>query len=436
MTPRPLPTTKAITGILEALSFFRDPEFARRRFDQHGDVFETRLLGQRMVFIRGDQAIQDLLAQSDAVEGWWPDSVRQLLGMRSLANRNGADHKARRRVVGQLFSKAALHDYSPSIVALVNDLAESLPGANKPTALAQCMREFAFSVIATTVLGVAPENRDALFKDFEIWTRALFSIPLAIPGTPFSQALSAKQRLLTRLKQLLNTADNNAGSTARRCGISRLTGGLDENGEPLSVDDLAEQLLLLLFAGYETTASSLSCLMRALLMNPEVQLWLDEEIQTIPWPPSEQQLKAFDSDSAPRLNAVINEVMRLTPPVGGFFRRTRHPISIAGIMVPAERVIQVALAASNRLDSADDLEHFRPQRHLEATQLPILRPFGGGERVCLGQALAELEIRLMVVGLLRQLTFELVPGQDLTLKMIPSPVPEDGLLVRVARTSP
>lgn len=435
MTPRPLPTTKAITGILEALSFFRHPEFARSRFDQHGDVFETRLLGQRMVFIRGDQAIQDLLARSDAVEGWWPDSVRQLLGMRSLANRNGADHKARRRVVGQLFSKAALHDYSPSIVALVNDLAESLPGANKPTALAQCMREFAFSVIATTVLGVAPENRDALFKDFEIWTRALFSIPLAIPGTPFSQALSAKQRLLTRLKQLLNTADNNAGSTAHRCGISRLTGGLDENGEPLSVDDLAEQLLLLLFAGYETTASSLSCLMRALLMNPEVQRWLDEEIQTIPWPPSEQQLKAFDSDSAPRLNAVINEVMRLTPPVGGFFRRTRRPISLAGIMVPAERVIQVALAASNRLDSADDLEHFRPQRHLETTQLPILRPFGGGERVCLGQALAELEIRLMVVGLLRQLTFELVPGQDLTLKMIPSPVPEDGLLVRVVRTS-
>ena len=62
-----------------------------------------------MVFIRGDEAIQDLLAQSDAVEGWWPDGVRQLLGMRSLANRSGADHKARRRVVGQLFSKAALN---------------------------------------------------------------------------------------------------------------------------------------------------------------------------------------------------------------------------------------------------------------------------------------------------------------------------------------
>ena len=171
-------------------------------------------------------------------------------------------------------SKAALNDYSPSIVALVNDLAESLPERASPSPRPM-HAGVCFSVIATTVLGVAPENRDALFKDFEIWTRALFSIPLAIPGTPFSQALSAKQRLLTRLKHLLITTDHNGGSTDRRCGISRLTGGLDENGEPLTVEDLAEQLLLLLFAGYETTASSLSCLMRALLMNPEVQFgWM------------------------------------------------------------------------------------------------------------------------------------------------------------------
>ena len=51
--------------------------------------------------------------------------------------------------------------------------------------------------------------------------------------------------------------------------------------------------------------------------------------------------------------------MRLTPPVGGFFRRTRRPISLAGVMIPEGWVIQVALAASNQLGSADDLENFR-----------------------------------------------------------------------------
>ena len=105
---RPLPSTGALTGVLEALAFFRDPDFARKRFDQLGDVFETRLVGQQLVFIRGGQAITDLLAKPEATEGWWPESVRQLLGSRSLANRNGSDHRARRRAVGQLFSAAAL----------------------------------------------------------------------------------------------------------------------------------------------------------------------------------------------------------------------------------------------------------------------------------------------------------------------------------------
>jgi cytochrome P450 len=59
-----------------------------------------------------------------------------------------------------------------------------------------------------------------------------------------------------------------------------------------------------------------------------------------------------------------------------------------------------------------------------------LLPFGGGERVCLGKALAELEIRLLAVGLLKQLTLELEPIQDLSLSIIPTPSPKDGLLVR------
>ena len=84
---------RCLSGVLEAIAFFRDSDFASKRFDQLGDVFETRLIGQRLVFIRGEQAITDLFNQADAVEGWWPQSVRELLGSRSLANRNGPSTK-------------------------------------------------------------------------------------------------------------------------------------------------------------------------------------------------------------------------------------------------------------------------------------------------------------------------------------------------------
>ena len=101
--------------------------------------------------------------------------------------------------------------------------------------------------------------------------------------------------------------------------------------------------------------------------------------------------------------------MRLNPPVGGFFRRTTKELILDGVVVPAGRVVQVALAASNgyQTDSnglavdQDDLEQFKSQRFMGEQIGVCLLPFAGGERVCLGKALAELEIRLMALGLLK-----------------------------------
>lgn len=469
---RPLPRTGAVTGLLEALAFFRDPGFARKRFAEHGNVFATNLLGQQLVFIRGGRAIADLLAQPEATEGWWPVSVRELLGSRSLANRNGPDHRARRRVVGQLFSAAALRRYSPGIVALVDDLSTELAAATTPVPLVDRLRRFAFSVIATVVLGLEGDDREALFHDFEIWTRALFSVPLALPGTPFAKALQARARLLARLGEVLRRSRERVAAGAPLAGgLDLLSGGLDEAGLPLDDADVVEQLLLLLFAGYETTASSLSCLLTAVLQHPELEPWWRPELEALPWPPPpEQAASAYAAAAAPKLTALISEVMRLNPPVGGFFRRTTRELLLDGVAVPAGQVVQVALAASNRYREAgsasvveqlprseqaaatpadtpasanpgatpsdpgsqlpDNLETFRPQRHLEGDTGLTLLPFGGGERVCLGKALAELEIRLMAVGLLGRLRLQLAPAdQDLSLQLIPSPSPRGGLRV-------
>ena len=170
--------------------------------------------------------------------------------------------------------------------------------------------------------------------------------------------------------------------------------------------------------------------MRALMLDPSVENWLREETDGLAWPPEARTAaSAYDSQHAPRLDAVVKEVMRMTPPVGGFFRRTTKPITLQGVAIPADRVIQVALAASDR-DGPGDLDSFRPSRHMDNSKdTPVLMPFGGGERVCLGKALAELEIRLMVVGLLQQTHLTLAPDQDLSLQLIPSPTPKDQLLV-------
>ena len=338
----------------------------------------------------------------------------RVLGSRSSGQPCAAAKAQRRGGAWQLFSTAAGR-YTPSI-GTRGTVRRDLLAATAPVPLAARMRRFAFGVIATTVLGLEADRRDVLFADFEIWTRALFSIPMVIPGTPFAKAMAARQRLLEQLTDVLQSQQPRSG------GLDLLSGGLDEAGIPLDDEDLAEQLLLLLFAGYETTASSLSCLFRALLLNPDVETWLLEELQSSPWP--------FEPNHrSPRLDATVLEVMRQTPPVGGFFRRNRQAVQLGDVEVPEDRVIQVVLGGSSNADD-DDLSQFRPQRHLDGSFHQTLLPFEvGSVSIRSGKALAELEIRLMAVGLLQTIQFNLEPDQDLSLQLIPSPTPRDGLLV-------
>ena len=234
--PQAPPHTGAVTGVLELLTLLRDPGHVGRRFAALGDVFETVIAGQPQVFVRGSGPVAELMTQPTALEGWWPPSVSQLLGPFSLANRNGEAHLARRRVVGRLFSAQSLKGYAPGIARISASMVEGLATAPQPVALARWMRPFAFQVIAEEVLTLPPDGRQGLYDDFEIWTRGLFSLPIAYPTSRLARAKAARRRLIRRILGLLPS-------------LTALAGACDEAGLPLNDADLADQLLLLLFAG-------------------------------------------------------------------------------------------------------------------------------------------------------------------------------------------
>jgi hypothetical protein len=91
------------------------------------------------------------------------------------------------------------------------------------------------------VLGLDPVDRDALFVDFETWCQGLFSLPFALPGSPYARARQARQRLLRRLGAVLKKAQSAMASGAPLAagGLDLLAGGLDEAGLPLGDDDVA-----------------------------------------------------------------------------------------------------------------------------------------------------------------------------------------------------
>lgn len=416
--PQTPPHTGAVTGVLELLAFLRDPGFADQRFAELGNVFETVLVFQPQVFVRGAAPLAELMTQTAALEGWWPASVKELLGPSSLANRNGEAHLARRRAVGRLFAPQALRGYAPGIARICDKVCAGLAAAPQPVALAHWTRPFAFEVIAEEVLGLSPEGRKGLYEDFEIWTRGLFSFPIAYPNSLLARARAARRRLIHRIHGLLPS-------------LTVLADACDEAGLPLNEADLADQLLLLLFAGYETTASSLTLLVLLLLQHPNTHAWLQEEVAAVAWPPTAAGLDALEG--LPRLNAVIREVLRLVPPVGGFFRRAIAPVHLGPYTIAPGKVIQVDITGTHRDGSVFAAPgEFRPERHLEGNPPGSgYVPFGMAPRVCLGKPLAELEMRLLTVRLLQTLRLTLMPDQDLSLDTIPTPRPRSGLLVRV-----
>lgn len=204
----------------------------------------------------------------------------------------------------------------------------------------------------------------------------------------------------------------------------------DDTGEGLIFEELKDQVLLLLFAGHETLTSAIAsfCLLTA--QNPQVMAKARaEQLQFTDQPLSLAVLKQMTY-----LDQVIKEVMRLIPPVGGGFREVLRDVEYGGFCIPQgwSALYQINSTHSDS-NVFPDPKDFNPDRF--APDAPKREPFshlpfGGGLRECLGKEFARLEMKLFAAQLLRDYQWTLLPNQDLSIKVVPTPKPCDGLKVR------
>ena len=204
----------------------------------------------------------------------------------------------------------------------------------------------------------------------------------------------------------------------------------EETGEGLSIEELKDQVLLLLFAGHETLTSAIAsfCLLTA--QHPEVlEKARAEQERFVEQPLTLEQLKQMTY-----LDQVMKEVMRLVPPVGGGFREVLKDCEYAGFTIPKgwSALYQINSTHSD-VEVFPEPKRFDPERFAPDEDKPkpfSHLPFGGGLRECLGKEFARLEMKIFAVQLLRDYQWELLPEQDLSLAIVPTPRPKDGLKVR------
>ncbi len=415
----------------DTLSFFRDPDYGKKQHTKYGPIFKTRLLGSPTLFVKGSAANQFVLTNENnyfAVS--WPPSTKALLGNLSLALQTGGEHQNRRKLLAQAFMPRALSGYIDTVQSITHAYAEKWAKTATLTWYPE-LRNYTFDVACKLLVGLDQGAQTELGHLFETWCGGLFSIPLALPWTRFGKAKQARKRLLVLLEEIIRQRQQSTdlGNDA----LSLLIQAKDEEGNRLGIDELKDQVLLLLFAGHETLTSAIASFCLLVAQHPHVLAELRAE-QTACDPASLITLDTLKQ--MPYLEQVLQEVLRLIPPVGGGFRKVLKTCEFNGYRIPEGWTVlyEINQTHLNPVDYTAP-NSFQPERFAKGAQPNKYSyvPFGGGIRECLGKEFARLEMKLFAVHLLRDYRWELLPDQDLSMVVVPTPHPRDNLRVQFGR---
>ena len=354
-----------------------------------------------------------------------------LLGNNSLFVLDEDVHRDRRALMLPAFHRDAVaHQDAPMAEIAAANIAGWPVGKSFP--VAPKMTEITLEVILRTVIGATDRARLAALR--KVTPRLLYLRPWETPAiaNPNLQRRRPWQGLRRRIAEAdallyAEIADRRADANlaARTDTLARLVRASDHDGRTMSDRELRDQLMTLIAAGHETTATGLSWALERLTRHPAA---LAKAVRAA------QASAAGDPAGDEYLDAVIKETLRIRPVVSGSGRVLTEPVEVGGYRLPAGVMVtpSIGLVHANAALYPDP-DHFDPDRMLGATLSPTTwLPFGGGSRRCLGAGFSLVEMRVVLREILRraELCTTTAPGERQTPKHVTT-VPHRGARIEV-----
>jgi cytochrome P450 len=382
--PRVLQTARFV---VRPIGFF---ERYRREL---GETFAARLLGPGdVVFVSDPEAVKRLFG-ADRVNTIAPGRnivLRPLLGPQSLLLQQGDEHLRRRKLMLPPFHGERMRAYELGITEVAAAEISTWPtGTEFP--LHPSMQAITLEVIMRAVFGVTdPGRRDALRDGLiavlgESASPAAFGLTMpVVKGLPHYRRFAAK---VARTDELLaaEIAERRADPdlASREDILSMLVSATFDDGSKMSDAELRDQLLTLLLAGHETTATALAWTFDLLLHTP---------------PTLERLVAELDAGEGAYLDAVIDESLRVRPVVPMTGRLLREHATLGGYELDSGSVVFAGIyMLHTNPEVYPDPFAFKPERFLDqGPETYSWIPFGGGTRRCIGAAFAELELRIVL----------------------------------------
>jgi cytochrome P450 family 135 len=402
-SPLVLPVGPAYPRMVQAWLWLKQPLwFLERCSRAYGDVFTMRLpLGINLVHL-ADPSL------AKAVFGGDPDALRAgeanatilepLVGRHSLLVLDGPEHARQRKLILPAFHGDRMRAWEATIRDITRAEIARWP-VGRPFALRPSMQSITLDVIIRVVFGVDRACGDDLRRRIVTVIRIGRNPFLLLatrdrrlgPYGPWARFLRARDELSAALIAEIGSRRRAADLEQRGDVLSQLLLARDGEGRAMTDEEVRDELVTLLFAGHETTATSLAWALDLLLHHPSVLHRLKAEL---------------DRGEKEYLDATIRETLRLRPVVALVDRHVREATRIGEHTIPPGAILCPNIyLAQRRADLYSEPNAFRPERFIgQAPPGYAWFPFGGGIRRCVGASFATFEMQIVLPEVLRAVT--------------------------------
>lgn len=418
-------TLKTVPFASERLLFGSYQPFLRDRLGflsylaQQGDVVGFHIGPLPMLLFNKAEHAQHILVEH-AGEFSKGRLMRRAVGNNGLFVSEGEFHRKQRKLMSPCFQPRQIASYAETIVGYAEHLLQEWENG-AVIDIDHAMIRFTMSITGkilfdTDFLSETNELGAAINLGLAHAVRTLsspFTLPLNIPTSYNRRVRQATRLIETRLHRMIE--ERRREPAARNDLLSLLLQARDDEGQPMSEQQLIDECLTLFTAGHETTAAALAWTWYLLTVHPENYQQLQQEVDR----ELEGRLPTVaDLPRLPYCLQVFKETMRLYPPAPGILREALHDTVIDGYRVPKGTTIMISpYTLHRRADYFPDPERFQPERFAPECEKLLPRsayiPFSAGPRICIGNHLALMEAQLLIAAIAQRFTFSLIPGQQI-----------------------
>lgn len=374
---------------------------------RYGDAFTLHAPGGERVVVAGDPDLikRVLTADPETLLAGKGNAtlLEPMLGKHSLLTLDGAEHLRQRRLLLPAFHGERMQAFTEVMCEITEASVDAWP-MHREFALHPMMQAITLDVILRTVFGLSRNERHDRLRATLIELLEISTNPwLLLPGIFGLDPFKVPWLRLAKLKRAVDDAlyaiiaDRRRQPTAGTDVLSMMLDARDEQGGAMTDVELRDELVTLLLAGHETTATSLAWIFDRLLVHPQILDRLRAEL-------------AAGRDDY--VDAVIRETLRVRPIVPLVGRVVARPFQLGRWSLPiGTRVAPSIYLAGRRPDAYPDPERFAPERWLGVKPDPYTwLPFGGGVRRCIGMAFAQLEMKIVLQTIVPRVNLRLVGG--------------------------